>query len=540
MSVWHDGSSDTINAMFDRAVAAHDGQTFLDFSGDEYTYADIAHRAAQVANLLLTLGVAHRDTVVTVLDNNVDAVATFLGVNLVGAICVPVNTAYRGEFLRHQLVDAGAGVVIAESDYAERVLQIAEGVPSLRTLIHRGAPNPVPRRRAGLGVWALEESLVGQSATAPQIPVSPTDLSTLIYTAGTTGPSKGCMITHAYTLNMARQYLEVTTRRNDEVTWTPLPLFHFNAWTCTVIATAMLGSSASIAPRFSVSGFWSEVERTGARMVTLLGPMVTLLAQADDAPSTQRCYGQLRIAQSSPFPADVTAVWRERFGVEMAGSNAFGLTECCLTTHHPLDKPAPAGSSGRLNDDFDVRIFDDQDQEVPVGTAGEIVVRPKKPHVMFEGYWKRSESTVAMLRNLWFHTGDIGRFDADGFFYFVDRKKDYLRRRGENISSFEMETAFMSHPEIVEVAVHAVRSEVTEDDVKVTAVLRPGSTLTEEALCAWSVEKLPYFAVPRYIEFRLELPKNPVGRVLKYVLRDEGKTPSTWDREAADIAIAKR
>ena len=197
-------------------------------------------------------------------------------------------------------------------------------------------------------------------------------------------------------------------------------------------------------------------------------------------------------------------------------------------------------SSGRLNDDFDVRIFDDNDNEVPAGESGEIVVRPKRPHVMFEGYWKRPAATASLLRNLWFHTGDIGRFDADGFFYFVDRKKDYLRRRGENISSFEMETAFLGHPDISEIAVHAVHSEVTEDDVKVTAVLVAGSTLTEAELCTWSTDKLPYFAVPRYIEFRDELPKNPVGRVLKYVLRDEGKTERTWDRESAGIAISKR
>jgi crotonobetaine/carnitine-CoA ligase len=410
-------------------------------------------------------------------------------------------------------------------------------------VLHREAPTATVAsltRSPGLTVRSLEEALASRATVMPESDVRPADLSTLIYTAGTTGPSKGCMITHSYTLNMARQYLEVTTRRPDEVAWTSLPLFHFNAWACTVVATAMLGSTASIAHRFSVSGFWPEIERTKARVATLLGPMVSLLAQAEDSAATSRCFGQLRVVQSSPFPRDYTTIWRERFGVELAGSNAYGLTECCLTTHHRLDRPAPAGSSGRENDDYDVRIFDDDDNEVPVGTPGEIVVRPKRPHVMFEGYWNRPEATAALLRNLWFHTGDIGRFDAEGFFYFVDRKKDYLRRRGENISSFEMETAFLAHPDIVEVAVHAVYSELAEDDVKVTAVRVVGSTLTEEELCQWSVEKLPYFAVPRYVEFRDELPKNPVGRVLKYALREQGRTERTWDREAAGIAISKR
>ncbi|MFD9669468.1 AMP-binding protein [Rhodococcus sp. NPDC059968] len=545
MVVWHRNKPDTVNAVLDRAVAAHGDDVFLDFSGETFTYSDIARRVAQTANLLTSLGVKHGETVVTVLDNNVDAVATFFGINRIGAICVPVNTAYRGEFLRHQVADASATVVIAEPDYADRVMEVAGGLPALSNVLYRGARIPAVTHPVDVAVspptWmSFDEAVAQQSAVMPAPDVRPSDLSTLIYTAGTTGPSKGCMITHAYTLNMARQYLEVTTRRADEVAWTPLPLFHFNAWTCTVVTTAMLGSSASIAHRFSVSGFWPDIERTGTRVATLLGPMVSLLAQASDSPEMARCRGQLRVVQSSPFPRDYTTIWHERFGVELAGSNAYGLTECCLTTHLPLDQPAPAGSSGRENDDYDVRIFDDEDNEVAVGQPGEIVVRPKRPHVMFEGYWNRPEATASLTRNLWFHTGDIGRFDEDGFFYFVDRKKDYLRRRGENISSFEMETAFLSHPDISEVAVHAVHSEVTEDDVKVTAILSPGSTLTEEELCKWSIEMLPYFAVPRYIEFRTELPKNPVGRVLKYVLRDEGKTELTWDRESAGITISKR
>jgi crotonobetaine/carnitine-CoA ligase len=187
-----------------------------------------------------------------------------------------------------------------------------------------------------------------------------------------------------------------------------------------------------------------------------------------------------------------------------------------------------------------VRIFDEHDRELPPGVAGEIVVRPLRPHIMFEGYWRRPEDTLKIMRNMWLHTGDIGKFDEDGFFYFVDRKKDYLRRRGENISSFEMETAFSGHPDIAEVAVHAVPSPKGEDDVKVTAILRPGATLTAEELFQWSTNAVPYYALPRYIEFRTTLPKNPQGRVLKYELRDQGKTAGTWDLEESDIKVAKR
>jgi crotonobetaine/carnitine-CoA ligase len=240
------------------------------------------------------------------------------------------------------------------------------------------------------------------------------------------------------------------------------------------------------------------------------------------------------------MPPDTDRIWRERFGCATF-SAGYGLTEASLISMLPAGEPNRPGAAGRLNDEeFEVRIVDDDDRDVPVGEIGEIVCRPTGPNLMFAGYWRRAEATVDVLRNLWFHTGDLGRIDEDRFLYFVDRKKDYLRRRGENISSFEMERAFIAHEAITDVAVHAVASAQGEDDVKVTAVLQEGATLTEEELCRWSVEQVPYFAVPRYIEFRSDLPRNPVGRVLKYELRDDGVTEATWDREASGFTFDRR
>jgi len=210
-----------------------------------------------------------------------------------------------------------------------------------------------------------------------------------------------------------------------------------------------------------------------------------------------------------------------------------------VTSLHDDDFAKP-GSSGKVDPSFVMRIVDDDDNDVPVGTAGEVVIRPRHPHVMFEGYWGRPEETLRIMKNLWLHSGDIGKLDEDGYFYFVDRKKDYLRRRGENISSFELERAFRGHPDIVDVAIHSVFSESAEDDVKATIVLQRESKVSEEEMCGWCADRVPYFAVPRYIEFRDELPRNPVGRVLKYQLRDEGRTPATWDREEAGFELAKR
>jgi crotonobetaine/carnitine-CoA ligase len=190
--------------------------------------------------------------------------------------------------------------------------------------------------------------------------------------------------------------------------------------------------------------------------------------------------------------------------------------------------------------EFEVKLVDDDDNDVPVGEVGEIVCRPRGPNLMFAGYWNRPDATVEATRNLWFHTGDLARLDEDGYAYFVDRKKDTLRRRGENISSFEMEKVLYGHEAVKDAAVHAVPSPVGEDDVKVTVVLQDGAALTEEELCRWVAERVPFFAIPRYVEFRADLPRNPVGRVLKYALRAEGATAATWDREAAGVVFERK
>jgi crotonobetaine/carnitine-CoA ligase len=242
-----------------------------------------------------------------------------------------------------------------------------------------------------------------------------------------------------------------------------------------------------------------------------------------------------------PFPAPLQELWRKRFGVKIPGALGYGMTEVFPITFSEPDDQAPPESAGRINgEDLEVRLVDDEDNDVGTGEVGEIVCRPRRSNVMFGGYWRRPEATLEATRNLWFHTGDLGRFDEAGFFYFVDRKNDYMRRRGENISSQELEATFMTHPDIEQVAVHAVPSELTEDDVKVTAVLRAESALTPPQLFEWSKEWVPYFALPRYIEFRSELPVSPLGRVHKYQLRDEGCTAATWDRETAAVSWERR
>jgi crotonobetaine/carnitine-CoA ligase len=235
----------------------------------------------------------------------------------------------------------------------------------------------------------------------------------------------------------------------------------------------------------------------------------------------------------------VREIWHQRFGVKFVNSFGYGQSEGVFLALSPASDPAPLDSCGHVADrDFDVRIFDGDDVQVAPGQVGEIVYRPKAPNIMFSGFWRRPEATADVWRNLWMHTGDLGRIE-DGYLYFVDRKKDYLRSRGENISSFEVERTFLGHPAVSEAAVHSVGVDRSEDSLKVTIVLKDAAALTEHELCLWSIEHLPHFAVPRYIEFRSALSRTPNGKVQKHLLRTEGVTDRTWDREAAGVVIRR-
>jgi crotonobetaine/carnitine-CoA ligase len=512
---------------------------YLDVCGAKLTAAEVHATACRLAGALAELGVRPGDRVATLIENSPEAVLSWWGAVTAGAVAVPINTAYKGEYLRHQLADSGSRVLVVEASLVERAEAVAGGIEDLEHLVVIGAEPDVAGVRCH--TWG---DLLSAEWAVPDVAVRPSDLATFIYTGGTTGPSKGCMLSHCYHEALARQIGICWRRTAEDVVWTPLPLFHLNAIVTAVLGPLVYGGRAAIERRFSVSRFWPEMNRVGATVTSTLGTMAYLLAHDVDRPEMPRSGAPeanttLRLIGAAPLPVEVAGVLVERFGVETF-SGAYGVTEASLISWQPPGVRNKPNAAGVVNDEyFDVRIFDDDD-EVPRGTDGEIVVRPKRPHTMFEGYWGRPEATVATSRNWWYHTGDVGRIDEEGYLYFVDRKADYLRRRGENISSFEVERILMGHGALADVAVHAVPSELTEDDLKVTATLAEGAQLTEEELFRWCIDRLPYFALPRYIEFRDELPRSPVGRVLKRDLRDEPLGPSVWDAEAAGIDYERR
>jgi carnitine-CoA ligase len=540
--VWISGPQQTVLGLMAQRLEDDPDGEYLDVCGTKLTAAEVHATAGRLASALGQLGVQPGDRVATLIENSAEAMLSWWGIVTAGAVAVPINTAYKGEYLRHQLADSESRVLIVETSLLDRAAAVTAQVDSLEHLVVVGGDGDGDVGGVRCHTW---DDLLGADAAASEVTVRPSDLATFIYTGGTTGPSKGCMLSHCYHEALARQIGICWRRTADDVVWTPLPLFHFNAIVTAVLGPLVYGGRAAIERRFSVSRFWPEMNRVGATVTSTLGTMAYLLAHDADRPEMPRSGAPeanttLRLIGAAPLPVEVDSILRERFGIETF-SGAYGVTEASLVSWQPPGVENKPNAAGVINDEyFDVRIFDDGDNEAPRGTEGEIVVRPKRPHTMFEGYWGRPEATVATSRNWWYHTGDIGRIDDEGYLFFVDRKADYLRRRGENISSFEVERILMGHGALADVAVHAVPSELTEDDLKVTATLAEGAQLTEDELFRWCIDQLPYFALPRYIEFRDELPRSPVGRVLKRDLRDEPIGPDVWDVEASGITYERR
>ena len=539
--VWRSGEQSTIPELLMRRLDVDPDGPYLDVCGDTVTAAQLVDVSSRLASSLRSMGVSQGDRVATLIENSIEAVYAWWGIILAGAIAVPVNTAYKGEYLRHQLADSGSKVVIVAAEFLDRLEPVAATIESVQhVVIISDTPSTISSTATSL--WS---ELLTSEAILPEINTKPSDLGTFIYTGGTTGLSKGCMLSHNYHEALTRQIGICWERTTEDVVWTPLPLFHFNAITTAVIGPLVFGGRSAIYRRFSVSNFWPEMNRVGATITSTLGTMAYLLAHDVDRPEMPRSGAPeanttLRLLGAAPMPVEVDDIMKNRFGLTTF-SAAYGVTEASLISWQPPGGYNKPNAAGVINDEyFDVRIFDAEDNEVPRGDRGEIVIRPKRPEVMFAGYWGRPEVTVETSRNWWYHTGDIGIVDEENFLFFVDRKADYLRRRGENIASFEVESIIMGHGQIADVAVHAVPSPLTEDDLKITATRVEGATVNEEELFLWCVEQLPYFALPRYIEFRTDLPRSPVGRVLKRELRAEGVTPATWDLEQSGVVYEKR
>jgi crotonobetaine/carnitine-CoA ligase len=508
----------------------------LDVVGERRTVAQVTSGSRAVARGLLDLGLQVGDRAALMMANSAANIDTWLGMCTAGLIEVPINTAQRGDLLQYLLTQSGSQAVVVDSTLAERVERIAANVPTLRhVVVHETAEGP-RADELDLPAHIARHTLAGirRDGDVPDPGLRSLDTSTVLYTSGTTGPSKGVVLTHSANLYLARHTAHLMGYTSDDVLYTAFPLFHINAKYTSVMAALEVGARLVMHDRFSASGFWDTCRAEGVTAFNYQGALLLMLFKQPERPD-DRDHG-VRKAFGAPCPIEIWEPFEERFGVTL--TEVYGMTEIAIATeNHPSDRRI--GSAGKVCAQFEMQIVDGFDRPVPPRTQGEIVVRPKRPGVMIDSYFDMPEATVEAFRNLWFHTGDRGYLDEDGFLWFVDRMKDCIRRRGENISSFEVEKTLIGHPAVSEAAAYAVASELSEDEVMVALVLQPGATLDPIELLDWVQERLAHFAVPRYIRVVDELPKTPSQRIQKFKLRDDGITADTFDRESVGYRVKR-
>jgi crotonobetaine/carnitine-CoA ligase len=441
-----------------------------------------------------------------------------------------LNTAYKGEFLAHQLRMSGARVLMVDRALVGNVFEVLDQLPELRHLVVRDGPDvSVP---PGITVSDVSALRAHDGSALDLEDPSWTDPSTITFTSGTTGPSKGATMTQNYMCNFAEIEASIWYRTPDDAFYSCGPLFHLAAKGIGVLGAMRRGVRCVQDERLSVSTYWERIREENCNATLMLGSVAMLLwtREPSDAEGVDTVVGV-----PAP-PVSLQPLMEERWRCKF--ESVYGMTEAAPLSVTGPEIPLKPGSSGKIvREYFDVRIFDDDDFELPRGQIGEVVVRPMQPHSIFEGYYREPEATAVKFRNLWFHTGDLGRIDEDDYFYFEDRKDDYLRRRGENISSYEVETAIVKHPAVLQVGVVGVESEMGEQEVKASIVLREGVELPETELIDHCIKTMPYFAVPRYVEYLDALPFTPSGKMQKEKLRATGAM-GCWDREAAGIRLS--
>ena len=503
------------------------------------TFAEVNSRVNRLAAGLRGLGMGKGSRIVLFLPNCLEYVLVWFAANKLGAVEVPINVSYRGTFLEHQVNTSQADVILVAEEMFDRVAESLPRMPALKQVIvwsRDGAGRARPSL-PGCRVMPLE-AVYADDDSNPDVDVGPRDLSAILFTSGTTGLSKGVQMPHAHLYFFSEQCIQVVRLTGDDTYMTGFPLFHGNAQFLTVYPCLIVGARCVIYERFSATEWVDRLHLTGATVTNSLG--VTLPFIFAQPPTERDGTHKLRRILAAPSPHEMLDAFKARFGIEQF-LECFGQTEICVPFMTPWGAKRPKGACGVLVDQwFEVRLVDPQtDEEVAEGEVGELIVRAKEAWIINTGYANMPEKTLEAYRNLWFHTGDALRRDAEGWYYFVDRIKDALRRRGENISSFEVEEPIREHPAVADVAVVAVPADIAagEDEVKACVVLKEGHTLTAPELIQWCEPRMPYFVIPRYIEFLETLPKTPSEKIQKIELRKAGISAGTWDRTKAGYRL---
>jgi crotonobetaine/carnitine-CoA ligase len=520
-------ASRTIPVILERQAQQLGVRRLFVFGEIAWSYAETLEKAKQAGASLATAGIAAGDRVAILCSNRPEFLQMFLGCAWIGAVLVPINVAARGPQLAHVLSNSAAKLLIVEADFLASFAALGSLPGCIRTLwvlgtvpaepLHGRAPTPIP----------------AVDATVPAAPVLPGDTVAILYTSGTTGPAKGVCCPHAQFFWWGVNTAKGLGLQEGDVLLTTLPLFHTNALNCFCQAL-LTGATYVLEPRFSASGFWPAVKRHQATVGYLLGAMAAILL-AQPAGAADRAH-VMRVALGGGVPTRFHAPFRERFGVPLL--DAYGSTETNFTfaSRIPSDHP---GTMGYLCDGFEAAVVDEGDVPVADGQAGELLLRPRAPFAFATGYFGMAEATVEAWRNLWFHTGDRVVREADGNYRFIDRMKDAIRRRGENVSSWEVEQVLQAHAAVASCAVYAVPAEIGEDEIMAAIVLEPGVTVAPAEILDFCLPRLAYFAIPRFIDFVDAFPLTENGKIQKVRLRERGVTSTTWDREKAGYQVKR-
>lgn len=513
----------TVAELLEQQAEALGDAPCLFFEDRAISFAEMNRQVNRAANGLAGLGAGAGIGVAIMLPNEPEWLFAWWGVQKLGAYGVPVNTGLVGESLRHVIDHSDSQILVVHPDFVDAVVAIREGIPKVREIVldtteRPGAPVPE-------GWRTLAEVMSGSDAD-PGARIDPSAISGIMYTSGTTGSPKGVVQRYG-AANLEGLKLFGTFLEPDDVMYTCLPLFHANALWLTCTRAMAVGGPVVLSRRFSASRFWDEIRRHRVTTFNALGAMIPILMKQPERDDDSD--NAVRAVFSAACPAEVWAAFEQRFGVHIiegyAATDGGGFATMNFGD-------GPKGSVGRSPVPY--RLVDDDGHDVEVGEPGELIFEVDDPERRKVEYYKNPEAGEARIVDGWFHTGDLLRQDADGWLFFTDRKTDSMRRRGENISSWEVEREVNAHPAVLESAVFGVPSELGEDDVMAVVVLKDGQTLTPGELVAFLDTRLARFMVPRYVEVRAELPKTETHRVQKGVLKREGVGLRTWDREAPD------
>ena len=467
------------------------------------------------------------------MNGGVEMVFAALGLNKLGAIWTPTNTDYNGIWLSEAFHDGGAKVLVADADQLPKLAEL-DDLP-FELILTRGAAADV-----GLDtpIAPLEAFTDLDGAEPDDTELHYGDPTCIQWTSGTTGRAKGVIQNHFVWLRAADIGSINQGVREGAVFYNCLPLYHSGAWVANIFQAMVSGVPCGMDERFSATDFWDRIRYYGATNTLTLGAMHMFLwnlpERDDDADNP------LRVAGFIPLPEDLVPRFKERYGLEDI-FQGYGQSEMLASLTRRWGKTYKPNSLGEAVEGLELTLLDDNDRPVPDGEVGELCARPTEPFALFNGYWRNAEATSAAWRNLWYHAGDLMRRDEDGEYFFVDRKKDFIRYKGRNISSFAVEATINAHPAVAQSAVHGITSAEleAEAEIKVCVVLNDGAALTPEDLCRFVNDNAPYFFVPRYVEFLDELPQTPTNRVRKFLLRERGLTPQTWDGIAEGFEVVR-